>query len=344
VTATATRIADCDVHCSVPAPESLYPYLPELWREHLSITRYKVPAAINEIYPPWNPAVRTVGAELTVERLTEEVLAGLEVAILQCYYGVESYTHPYLAGAMATAVNRWLQTEWLDKDARLRASAVVTPQYVDLAVEEIERIAEEPRFVQILVPARIAPGYGNHCYWPLWRAAAKHGLPVVIAWGGCTGAPPTTANWLGSHWEEYNTGILNFQAQVMSLVVSGVFQELPELKFVIAEGGWTWLPPFLWRLDQEWRAFQREVPWLGHKPPSAHMREHFRFTTQPFDAPASAEQLAQLIEQTRAPELLLFSSDYPHATNHGNDELLAALTPEHADRVRWSNAADWYGF
>jgi hypothetical protein len=86
------------------------------------------------------------------------------------------------------------------------------------------------------------------------------------------------------------------------------------------------------------------VPWLGHQPPSAHMREHFRFTTQPFDAPAGAEQLAQLIEQTRAPELLLLSSDYPHMTNHGNDELLAALTPEQAERVRWSNAADWYGF
>jgi predicted TIM-barrel fold metal-dependent hydrolase len=218
----------------------------------------------------------------------------------------------------------------------------VTPQYPDLAVEEIERIAADRRFVQILLPARAPAGYGERRYWPILRAAERHGLAVAISFGGSTGTPPTPLNWLGSYYEEYNAATLNFQSHVMSLVMSGIFAECPALRIVCCESGWTWLPPFLWRMNQEWRAFRREVPWLKQLPPSGHVREHFRFTTQPFDAPATPEHLQYLLDQLGSDELLLYASDYPHRYAHGNGELLDALTAEQAERVRWANAWDLY--
>ena len=98
----------------------------------------------------------------------------------------------------------------------------------------------------------------------------------------------------------------------------------------------------MWRMNQEWRAFQREVPWLGQKPPSEHVRDHFRFTTQPFDAPGSADHTRQLIEQIGSDDLLLYSSDYPHHYAHPNQQLFDVVTSEHAEKIRWRNATETY--
>jgi predicted TIM-barrel fold metal-dependent hydrolase len=334
------RRVDCDVHC-VPTRHALAPYLPAHWREHLDNTPQPEPAAVATMYPPWNASVRTASAELTLERLQREVLDEVTYAVLQCYYGVECFTHPYLAAAIATAVNDWLCAEWLERDARLLGTAVVTPQYPELAVREIERIADDRRFVQILLPARAVAGYGHQQYWPILRAATEHGLAVAIGFGGGTSGPPTPVNWVGSYYEEYNAAIFSFQAHMLSLVLGGACAELPGLRVVMTEGGWSWLPPVLWRMDQEWKAAQREVPWVA-EPPSAYVRRHFRFTTQPFDAPPDGQQLRQLLSQVGSDDLLLYASDHPHAYLHGNDELLEVLDDAQRERVRWRNAWDWY--
>jgi predicted TIM-barrel fold metal-dependent hydrolase len=334
------RLIDCDVHCA-PTIQALAPYLPEIWREHLALNS-RVLQPVAATYPDWNPSTRTPAAELTLERLRSEVLPEASLAILHCYYAVESFSHPYLGSAVATAVNSWLREQWLERDDRLLGSIAVTPQYPELAVAEIERWADDRRFVQVLLPARSPAGYGNQRYWPILKAAAEHGLAVAIIFGGGTGSPPTPVNWLSSYYEEYNTAPLNYQGHVMSLVMSGIFPELPDLKVVVAEGGWTWLPPFMWRMDQEWKAFQREVPWVK-SPPSEYVRRHFRFTTQPFDAPPGPEQIDEVLEQIGSDELLMYGSDHPHRYLHGNVSLLARLSPEQAERVRWQNAAECYG-
>jgi uncharacterized protein len=335
------RVVDCDVHCALPSVDVLYPYLPGQWVEFFSSGFLRRQPAVSSTYPAWSPMSATPGQELTLENLRASVLSRAELAILHCYYGVESFTHPYLAAALATAVNRWLAEEWLDKDERLLGSAVITPQHVDAALAEIERIAQDPRFVQLLVPARAPAGYGNQRYWPLWDAAARHGLAVAITFGGGTGTPPTPVNWLSSYFEEYTTATLNFQAHVLSLAVSGLFDRLPELRFVIAESGWTWLPAWLWRMDQEWRAFYREVPWMKG-PPSSYVRKHFHFTTEPTDAPAQDTQLIDVYHQLGSDELLIFGSDYPHTYPEGTQRLLDSLTPEQRERLLWGNATSLY--
>jgi uncharacterized protein len=338
---TGEPVIDCDVHCSVPSAEALYPYLPPQWVEYIA-AGFLRQSALGSTYPAWSPVVGPPAEELTVERLQERVLDRADLAILHCYWGVESFTHPYLAAALATAVNRWIAEEWLDRDDRLLGSAVITPQHQEAALAEIERIAADKRFVQILVPARSVSQYGNQRYWPLWEAAGRHGLRIAITYGGGTGTPPTPLGWLSSYWEEYTTATLNFQSQVISLAVSGLFDRSPELRFVMAESGWTWLPAWLWRMDQEWKAVHREVPWMDG-PPSSYVRRFMRFCTQPIDMPARAHQLADVYEQMGSEEILMFGSDYPHVYDEGVEPLLEQLTPGQRRRVLWDNAAELYG-
>jgi hypothetical protein len=336
-------LVDADVHCVVPSFEALYPYLADHWVEFFSAGFLRRHPAVSSSYPAWSPMNVAPGEEPSLERLQQDVLSRADTALLYCYWGVESFTHPYLAAALATAINTWLAEQWLGREERLLGSAVITPQHLDAALAEIERIAEDPRFVQIVVPARAQTGYGNQRYWPIWEAAARHGLRVAITFGGGTGTPPTPVNWLSSYFEEYTTATLNFQSHILSLAVSGLFDRHPELRFVVAESGWTWLPSWMWRMDQEWRAFKREVPWMSGAP-STYVRRHFRFTTAPTDAPGDDRHLREIYEQLGSDELLLYSSDYPHRYGaDGAERLLAQLSAAQGERIRRGNAVAFYG-
>jgi uncharacterized protein len=340
--ATAPLI-DCDVHVAVPDEEALYPYLPGHFREFMETRNQSVlpPTAVQLTYPAWLPTMATAEAALTPDVLSSELRGRAKRVILNCYVGPEGFTHPYLGPAVASAVNRWIAEQWLESDAQVYASAVITPQHTAAAVEEIHRVAADPGFVQIVVPARSGEGYGQQRYWPIWEAAAEHGLAVAIGYGGASASPPTPVGWLGSFFEHYCVAPTNFQANVLSLTMSGIFAHQPSLRFVLVESGWTWLPAFLWRLDEHWRALHREVPWV-REPPSAYIRRHFRCTTQPIDSPGDPDQLAHVIEQIGGPGLLMFGSDYPRHDDQGIDMLTNQLSPSETRDVMWENAYEWY--
>jgi predicted TIM-barrel fold metal-dependent hydrolase len=340
-TSQASLLFDADAHCAPPNPATLFPYLPEEWVEFMNNTEFKGISAVATTYPRWLPMLATAGDKLSLDRLRDEVLSTATAALLHCYYGVESFTHPAWAAAMATAVNRWIAAEWLERDERLLAYAAVTPQNAPAAVEEIERIASDRRFVGVLLPSRASAPYGSQRYWPIWEAAARNGLAVGIGFGGATGTPPTPVSWMGSFWEEYVANTLNFQQHVTSFAVSGILDRQPDLRIVIHESGWTWLPALCWRQDQEWRGMRREVPWMDG-PPSSYVRRFMRFTSQPIDAPPEPRFLREVIDQLDLEELLLYSSDYPHAYGDDGDALFEVLTEDEAARVRWQNAADCY--
>ncbi|HWK81924.1 MAG TPA: amidohydrolase family protein, partial [Thermomicrobiales bacterium] len=79
----------------------------------------------------------------------------------------------------------------------------------------------------------------------------------------------------------------------------------------MVEGGVSWLPPLMWRLDKNWKGLRQTVPWL-EKPPSEYIQEHVRLTTQPIEEPENPAHLKQVLEMFDAGRMLMFSSDYPH--------------------------------
>jgi uncharacterized protein len=97
----------------------------------------------------------------------------------------------------------------------------------------------------------------------------------------------------------------------VSLVAEGVFQQFPDLKFVLTEGGVAWMPHLMWRMDKNYRALRQLVPWLTEMP-SAVIRRHIRLTTQPIEEPENPKHLLNIFDMLGSDRMLLFSSDYPH--------------------------------
>ena len=76
-----------------------------------------------------------------------------------------------MAAALIAAVNDYIAKEWLDREPRLRASILLPLHNPELAVKEIERLAHDKRFVQVLMPVMGEMPLGRRIYWPIYEAA-----------------------------------------------------------------------------------------------------------------------------------------------------------------------------
>ena len=279
-----------------------------------------------------------------LEQIQTEVLDAweLELGILTCNYQVSCVHNEDLADALASAVNDWQIAAWLEPESRLRGSIVVPSQNPILAAREIDRVGGYPGFVQVIVPVRSQAPYGNRRYDPIFEAAVRNDLTFGIHYGGGAGHPSTPSGWAMTYVEEYAGMSGVFQSQVISLVMEGAFDRFPALRVAMIEGGFTWMPSLMWRMDKEWKGLRSDTPWVK-RPPSDYVRDHIRLTLQPTDTPEDMGQLTQIIRQLDSDRMLLFSTDYPHwhfDTPEG--ALPAALARATRGRIYSENAREFY--
>jgi predicted TIM-barrel fold metal-dependent hydrolase len=323
---------DCDVHPTVAGMQALLPYLDDFWRE--AVEERVINSLETVSYPPNAPLTSrsqwrgssgraATSASDLVAQVCDRWHAG--IAICNCLYGVSLPFSEDMAAAFTRALNDWLAKEWLDRDPRLRGSIVVSLQNTEYAVDEIERCAKDARFVQILVLAMQETPLGRRALWPVYAAAERNRLPLGIHAGSTFRHSTTSLGWPSYYIEDYASHTQAFQSQVASLVCEGVFAKHPGLKVVLLESGVTWLPAFLWRFAKFWRGVRSEVPWVDRSPAEI-VRDHFRLTLQPFDAPADSDIVERTIDHLRSDDMLLYASDYPH-WQFDADEVIPAGMP-----------------
>jgi len=330
---------DCDVHPALPGTHVLLPYFDEYWAEHVRMRglerdNYDLgawpPNAPLSGRPDWRPAKGRPGSDPALLRAHALDGFGSRFAICNVLHGAQALFSEDLSLAFCRAINKWLAAEWLDTDPRLRASIVVPGHSAELAAQEIERCAEDHRFVQVLLLAMQEVPLGRRQNWPIYRAAERLGLPVGVHAGSTMRHPTTSIGWPSYLLEDYVAQSQGCAGALNSLIVEGVFVEFPRLKIVLIESGVTWLPAWIWRANKTWRGVRAEVPWLKRSP-SDYLREHVRLTIQPFDAPPTAAQVERVLEEIGSDEMLLFATDYPHWQFDGQDALPDNLP---ADLVR----------
>ncbi len=350
MTIPAPGAIDCDIHPALPSTQVLLPYLDEYWRAHVQMrglerdnynaAAFPVNAPINA-RPDWKPAKGNAGCDFDTLRTQALDGFGTKYAICNVLHGAQAIFSEDLSAAFCRAINDWVAKEWLDRDARLRASIVVPMHSPELASREIERCAADPRFVQVLVWEMQEIPLGRRQHWPIYRVAEQLDLPIGIHAGSSYRHPPTNLGWPSYYLEDYISWSTGFAGVLNSLISEGVFVEFPRLKVVLMESGVTWLPAWMWRANKTWRGVRAEVPWL-EKSPAEYAREHVRLTVQPFDTPPNAAMLRKIIEEIDCEDMLLFSTDYPHWHFDGNDALPDGL-PEHLiQKILVGNALKTY--
>jgi predicted TIM-barrel fold metal-dependent hydrolase len=342
------RAIDCDIHPSIPGIAALLPYFSDHWRAtildsglgDLESASYPLGSPLTA-RADWRPARGKAAASLDAIRAEALDPFDTSIAICNCLYGVQVIFNEDMAAAFSRAVNTWMARERLDAEPRLRASIVVPMQNPETAAEEIDHWAHDRRFVQVLMLVSGELPLGRRSFWPIYRAAEKHGLPVAIHAGSAYRHPVTAVGWPSFHAEDYVNQAQAFQTTLTSLICEGVFDRFPRLTVVLTESGFAWLPSLVWRLTKFWKGLRHETPWVD-RPPYEIVREQVRLTLQPVDAPPEPRQLERLMEHMGSDRLLLYSTDYPHWQFDGTRVLPDGLSPPLIRRMMVDNPLDTY--
>jgi predicted TIM-barrel fold metal-dependent hydrolase len=231
-----------------------------------------------------------------------------------------------------------------DRDRRYFGTIEVAPREPRLAVAEIEKWAGHPAFKQVSLIPTVYTAFGEPQFREIFRAAAAHDLPVAIhnhaRYGMWALAPVGFPSY---YFDGRAFHGLIFAGHLVSLLTSGIFDEVPNLKVVFIEGGFMWLLLLMWRLDNLWRQQRSALPKLT-RAPSEYIRDHIRLTTQPAEKPPKPLQYQQMLDDMQAEKILMFSSDYPHWDgDYVPDSVVRGLRPDLRERIPYLTACELYG-
>lgn len=352
----AGEIVDCDVHAVVPGGlKAVFRYMPAAWRHRIEIKNAHIadtPLSLRTTVPHGGTAIRADARtpsggpggsdpayvkEHLVERhgIACALINSLQPAALAV-----ALAGPEESAVLCTAYNDFFLEEWgLAEGGPLRYAACVPTQVPDRAVEEIRRLAGVKGVAAIYMPLLNIP-MGNRHHHPIYAECERHGLPIMLHPTGTEnvyhGPPVIAGGWPETFIERYVSLPQIGEANLASLVFSGVLERFPGLKVMFVEFGFSWALPLLWRMDKAWRGVRFDTPWVTRSPID-YVRDHVRFTTQPLDEPADPRQLDRVIEML-GDDLLLFATDYPHWDNDMPGQALRTLPAEARRRIFVDNA------
>ncbi|HEY8527917.1 MAG TPA: amidohydrolase family protein [Acidimicrobiales bacterium] len=264
----------------------------------------------------------------------------------------EDYEHR-LAGIRAH--NRWLADFVAEAPERRAGIGQIFVNDVDDAIADARWIAEHGLRGGVLLP-NIAPDVKwvkplyDPVYDRLWAVLEELGLPVNVHGG--TGLPDY-GRYPVAQLLYINEVPFYAQRPLVQLILSGVFERFPGLKFVMTETGCAWVPPLLQRLDSI-MARIRDTGATGEirysrdvvlpKLPSEYFAQNCWIgVSQPGPADAAARDVI-------GPDRFMWGSDYPHDegtfpyTREHLRQIFHGTPPEEMRRILAGNAAALYGF
>lgn len=217
---------------------------------------------------------------------------------------------PVLVSAIFRAYNQWIAELCAAAPRRLKGVALLNVDNVAEAVSELERAARRG-LVAAALPVQPAQGsYDQAEFAPLWEAAQDLELPLVLHVGSERWHPGVRP------LQEQTYGLapllqreLEIRACLASLILYGVFERYPRLRIGAAEYEASWIPYFLYRLDDCYtQRFQglHGRRFRGAALPSDFFRSNVFVSFQ--QDPHCVRDLSVIGEDN-----LLWGSDYPHA-------------------------------
>jgi predicted TIM-barrel fold metal-dependent hydrolase len=257
-----------------------------------------------------------------------------------------------LAGIRAH--NRWL-VDWCAEHPERRAGiGLVYLNDIDEAIADVKWIAEHGLRGGILLPhvppdcTHILPLYAPE-YERFW--AVCQDLDVVINQHGGTGSPDYGPYPISLPIRLLETGFFSTRSYP-HLLMSGVFERFPKLRYIVTESGCAWVPATLQQLDWIWSRvrtgavgeFQFAEGVMPPNPPSFYAKRNCYYGAS---SPSRRELAGR---QEIGVDHILWGTDYPHYegtyphTRKALRHTFHDVAPEETRAILGENAARLYRF
>jgi predicted TIM-barrel fold metal-dependent hydrolase len=347
-------VVDCDAHYLEPVSE-LIEYVDEPWQSRL---RGSDPAK----YLPLGLGDRMMAGRIRREDLdygygygvqtSAEIRAtrsrlGIDAAVLvpNRIITLGHVSMRDLVSALNAGFIRYMLDRVCDPADGIYTMVIASWQDPNASAELIDEVAGDPAIAGVcMMTAGADPPLGDVRYDPIYEAAQRNDLPMIYH-----GAPGLNmiegadyAHGLQRLIESHSLGFtISNQIQLTSVLLQGVPERYPDLRYVFQEGGLFWVPMMQYRLDEYFLKRRSEAPLLKDLP-SEYIRDRFYFGTQPIEAPKQQRHLEVVFEAANGSERFIYCSDYPHFDYDDPSVItrLRFLSREQQGRVFAGNALD----
>jgi predicted TIM-barrel fold metal-dependent hydrolase len=303
---------------------------------HLETGRYKDPA---EDLPGDDPhamlkAMDREGIDLSIVFRTR----GAHLIALD---GLE----PDLSAAICRAFNNWLSEFCATDRARLKPTAILPLHDPKLAVDEARRSVRELGAVAVVLSNHPVNGraWYDPAYEPLWAEAERLGVPVAFH-----GIQMAYQEHLGRRFMDNFVmahAVAHPLEQMMalgSLLTGGVFERHPHLKAAFLEGSCSWVPWWLWTLDERVEKFGDDERFHLTMRPSEYFQRNCWVSVDP------DEDVVRHALPSMGDDNIVISTDWPHddsAYPRAVETFLSleGVTDTTKRKILWDNCARLYG-
>jgi predicted TIM-barrel fold metal-dependent hydrolase len=256
------------------------------------------------------------------------------------------------------AYNTWLYERFLKKSPRLQGVALIPFQNIDAAIAELRRAVQELGMLGGMLPSNgeaIQGHLGNKIYWPLYQEIEKLGCCLAVHVGSLH---HLGLDAFSTYYPAHALGHpFSLMVQAAGMLAHGVFERFPKLRVAFLEGGATWVPFMMDRLDRSYHEghIQLNVDGnlVGGPQPGEKASEYFNKQLRDgrifvgFDC--DDDGLGTAVKKAGR-ECFLFGSDFPHEVfdaakcRHEIEELLERddLTQAEKEAVLGGNALRFY--
>ena len=285
------------------------------------------------------------GAQIAVDRVDALDQMGIHRQLVFSQFMEPPLNAPCPEGAAAVSRYNDYVIDWAKgHDDRVVPVCLLNTYDVATALAEAQRVlAKGARGIQlpgIQPPAGLSPAAPE---WdPLWAMLAEAEAPALLHYGGSGGNPTLLApSWYTAAWslrpapsdpssDDFHarpffwmTTHLFAEITLTFMVLGGVFERHPALRFGVIESGASWVASWCARMDNLAVTTSGYLSRQLTLRPSDYVRRQVRVT------PFEFEPVGRWIEETGFEEVYAFSTDYPHLEGGETplDAFHAALEP-----------------
>jgi len=214
-----------------------------------------------------------------------------------------------IEGALAYGFAKWMTEEVLPLSDANKLMLYLPFSDPEACVRIIKEFGDKKGVVGFLVTSmRYQPVYHNS-YMPVYKLIEESGKPLGFH---------TVSHWMERPFQQLNRFLtahaLGFplfnMIQASNIIINGIPERFPDLKFIFIEAGVYWIPFLMGRLDSDYLFRHSDAPLLT-KRPSEYMK-NFYFTSQPLEYTDNMDHMKSIFDMFDAENQLLYASDYPH--------------------------------